>query len=1204
MAKKADNSLLGTPDHKPAISSLTFKASGKNTIFTAKWSYPSDAFSSKNRFRAEGVGIKWDANHTSTSGNNTIIKFFKGSSKRSSTYSLNRSLYYPFKDTKRVVKYVYVYRPKKITVKKYKKGKRKGQKYVTVKWSRIKRSVKVSEYKALIAQNMLCRSKAQAMKNMVLWAYYDQKQLVKKNYWWFDSLRSTKISAGDTYNVTQYQPKITNVTFSTMLWNQKSSRLDGSSTVTPETAHWTDSAFINYKTHYFKEPLKPAVTKSYFTGKADDNSQRVKFDVDARCDRNTIHERYDTSVKITVAGSFYNYKSGKYELLNEKNITGDVYKNGTNYKTAKKFTVSVNPNGYITTKQNGYKRTINGLIEGEYLLFSCRCTNRGFCGTASIDSPATYLVAYPHRSSIKSIVQKGQHYHIVFQVFGEQTSKVDGKDVKLRRRKTKNFVLERVRNYMPDSDVVEDWNDAQWLNYIKADPDARWETVDTLTHDARSFSDSIYQARPAGFTRTFYRIKATSEINGIPDVYSDPFQLPYFNRIPSAKNEMVNILAINSMDDGEGLQVLVNFSKTKSNGAWSSNGTELTWDTASYAWKSNQKPSSYDYLDSEIGHPQVTQALKVKNTAIGSTTYKKLLKDAKIGTFLETLFISGLSPMTPYYVKARRFLKESGYRSTESYSKNYAEYKVDGKLTTVMPTKRPEDVKLYAPEQAIWGRDFSVTWSFNSEAEQEEYSVMWMCGDSDAAKEDSKVLVNKVDKAPYAVIPWSEVQDKFFEGTLYLGIKMKTKDFWSDVSEISKVSLIVPPTAALGNVDIIDGMPFNVTLYTNDPNAAAIVRITSHGVDRWGPDGFDRQPEGFVVYSDKIYPKWIAVDAGVLDSSINVSRGENNSVYSYNLELADVPLRNNGSYLLEYSTVNDEYGLTSIEIDSSGDEIRETAELTVEYTQVPVAPSCYAVVPYQSVEHMGHDPKAYVCMFLDSSYTGNQREYLLNECVADVYRITPDGVYIIAEGISPWHGRTVVDSYPAYSKETSGLYRVALRSPDGDVEWSDAEYRYPGYSVRFDWGDPANEERGEYTHLTLPYNLSWSDNWSKNARVELHLDGNYIGQWRRGADRKNSLSTQLARIEGTEQCDRVRALAKYSGPVLVRLPDGCCFAANVTVSGLQNSYDSLTMSVSFEAQEIRMVDDFRTTEIEDGLMAPVEYKYKSSSWYKSIVNGS
>ena len=52
------------------------------------------------------------------------------------------------------------------------------------------------------------------------------------------------------------------------------------------------------------------------------------------------------------------------------------------------------------------------------------------------------------------------------------------------------------------------------------------------------------------------------------------------------------------------------------------------------------------------------------------------------------------------------------------------------------------------------------------------------------------------------------------------------------------------------------------------------------------------------------------------------------------------------------------------------------------------------------------------------------------------------------------------------------------------------------------------------------------------------------------------------------------ALAQYEGPVFVRTPDGLAYPAHVQVSGLNTAYSSIASSVSINAEEVGMTDEF------------------------------
>lgn len=189
----------------------------------------------------------------------------------------------------------------------------------------------------------------------------------------------------------------------------------------------------------------------------------------------------------------------------------------------------------------------------------------------------------------------------------------------------------------------------------------------------------------------------------------------------------------------------------------------------------------------------------------------------------------------------------------------------------------------------------------------------------------------------------------------------------------------------------------------------------------------------------------------------------------------------------------------------------------------------------------------------------------LDTDLIDIYRVTPGGVDLIAENIS--YGTEVIDRYAPYSKTADLRYRVACRTADGAMDWNEFPYDLPGYQIRFDW----DEDR----YLELPYNIRYSDNFSKAFEARDHMDGTTSGYWNENVSHEASLSTDLVRLSDPEQIEAVMELANYSGPVFVRTPNGMAYQANVDVTSIDMSYDSLVLKASFKAKEIMLTDAFR-----------------------------
>ena len=198
---------------------------------------------------------------------------------------------------------------------------------------------------------------------------------------------------------------------------------------------------------------------------------------------------------------------------------------------------------------------------------------------------------------------------------------------------------------------------------------------------------------------------------------------------------------------------------------------------------------------------------------------------------------------------------------------------------------------------------------------------------------------------------------------------------------------------------------------------------------------------------------------------------------------------------------------------------------------------------------------------------------IIDTDVCDVYRVTPDGSYLVLEG-QPFDTR-VTDMFAPFSNTAFTRYRLCTRTLDGDIEWREIGYRLKETSLRFDWGTSFDDaSSNNSTGLTLPYNVRISDSLDKNFESRLHMDGKYQGYWNSGIKRTASLSTDIIKVSDPEEKEKIRALGRYSGPVFVRTPDGCAYTANINVKTIPYEYNSLTMAIQIDATEIAMADEF------------------------------
>ena len=182
--------------------------------------------------------------------------------------------------------------------------------------------------------------------------------------------------------------------------------------------------------------------------------------------------------------------------------------------------------------------------------------------------------------------------------------------------------------------------------------------------------------------------------------------------------------------------------------------------------------------------------------------------------------------------------------------------------------------------------------------------------------------------------------------------------------------------------------------------------------------------------------------------------------------------------------------------------------------------------------------------------------------VYDLYRITPDGSYLVQESLAL--DAVVDDPYAPFGGTQIG-YRVACRTFDGDVNWNDYQYAMAGRDIRIDFG-------GEY--VELPYNVSLSDGYVKDFEARRKLSGDIDGYWNDGVERNGGFSSDLIRVYEEEKAETVRHLARHTGPCFVRTPDGCAYAADVEVSSIGGARMSAALAVTIDAKEVGLTRDF------------------------------
>lgn len=173
----------------------------------------------------------------------------------------------------------------------------------------------------------------------------------------------------------------------------------------------------------------------------------------------------------------------------------------------------------------------------------------------------------------------------------------------------------------------------------------------------------------------------------------------------------------------------------------------------------------------------------------------------------------------------------------------------------------------------------------------------------------------------------------------------------------------------------------------------------------------------------------------------------------------------------------------------------------------------------------------------------------------NVYRLTPIGVYQIADGIQP--GSTVTDRWAPFGYGDTA-YRVETVTAYGDRDWADFGYSLDCEDLVIDW--PGGT-------VSMPYDVAFGDKWKKDCETVTYLDGTTLGHWGAGTVHGASLSTNLVKAEPW-QVPMLASLARYAGSAFVRTPMGHAYEADVQVGGLDAKSDSGVIAVSIDATEV------------------------------------
>ena len=697
-----------------------------------------------------------------------------------------------------------------------------------------------------------------------------------------------------------------------------------------------------------------------------------------------------------------------------------------------------------------------------------------------------------------------------------------------------------------DKCVLQRLKDTQATTATEAQASEGWEDVDGQVDNANctGFTDAIADAitlKEGGQwtgNRTWYRV-ATYHDN-MPPQYSKPVQAEgLYHPAPNAADDKVTITSVTSGADGTSLLVAMSWRNDDST------ATEVSWSVDEDAWESTVQPETYDVTWGKGGSTK-TASLTIKNLAEG----------------------------VPVHIRARRHNDDGVFGSYSDTAK-------------AIPMSTPESVTLSLPESVARGRDLQCAWTFDGN-EQTAFAIERLEG------ADWKGIAEGSGPNAACIIPGSAL-DGF--DAMFLRVGVTTGGGWG-YSEQAAVRVIDAPEVEVSIPATLAAQPAAFDVRSDTAAARLVAKVHAAGISYETPSGTSQQVPGDCVWSDVVDPEWEqysyteVVDyefSATEDTSVDPTKtyyvydedGESYSEASpeagdnpssegwYEMapitrEVADgyiatielppaLPFRDGGAYTLTVQGLDQASGLPG-----------EPDEVSFE-----VAWAHQATAPTGTVEV---DAANRMCDVVPAAPTGAAASDL-----CDIYRVTPDGAYLIAEGIQ--FGGTVRDRFAPFG-DVESSYRLCTRTADGDLAWADVPYDMPVDVLRLDWG--------QRNHVELPYNISIGDSREKDFEERQHLDGTRAGYWNPGAGRKASLSAVLVQVESAADAALLNDMGSHAGAVFVRTPTGSAYQANVDLKGLDSAYSSGLTSVSLSAAEIMLTDEFRVL---DG-----DYIEPGSSW--------
>ena len=883
-------------------------------------------------------------------------------------------------------------------------------------------------------------------------------------------------------------------------------------------------------TRPFVIPRAPVISGFTFNGETGELSCTVNTNVGT-----DYRERYDTVYRMTV---YYS---------NTKKTS--VVHNGAT--TATSIALRFDDVAYASRKEGDFAKVVVTAYARGY---------RGNSGTVS----RSFYISYPARATIRSVVTPSKQR-------GEKCI------IYLKTNSTIPHPVDRVKlEYLPN---------CEWAAASQIPGDADWQTTDIID-DAQctAMSVSVNNLIPDRGNYTWVRLKTYHAHEAVLYLYSNYVRVKGLETPEAtAADDKITIISATPGADGQSAVI----SLVWDDGTPVSTGTELSWSTSEDSWKSTKDPDKYEFTWTE-----------------GRKVY-----DGKTWQGSATITIKGLEDGEKYYVKARRY--NEGDKTT------YSEY---SNVATVLTSERPESVTATADRYVPKGSGLNVYWTFSGNGLQKNWQIVkgtetviaegegtlgstQISGERLASLAENGSLSFTVQVSTGSGWVVSEektvtlIDKPMLSITAPQTMTEQPYEFTAVASVPSDLVVIVTSQGAtsqypVGMLRQTEGDTIHSNVYSPEWIAGYVrTNDTSYQDKRY----FEKQGDNYTL----VIPEG---EEGVIDPTINpTSEGWYEEIDGVSTTITLPPqldFWDLGKYTIEVTAIDNQtllrseavtstfsvgwahqapspqsvisYSLT-IDTEVDDDKNYYSYDSTTQvYTVVvaegdedPSAEGWYeqstqrfvTLTPIDNVDESGFHHLA-VQIALTPPPNAIESD------VYDIYRMTGDGARLIGSGFPLTH--TAVDEYAPLGQDLTNSYRIAVRTADGDVAFSDFEYVLETEGLRLDWA-------GGY--VEYPYGVSIGDSYSKDVDVRKHLDGSIAGYWNQGVERKQSLNTDLIKIIQQDDIETTRQLARYTGPVFVRTKEGTAFEADVQVTDLSMK-NIAVMTVAIDANEIDLTEEF------------------------------